>query len=70
MTLLEAEPEKTYTIKEIQTDDEDMNAFLFRLGCYSVEPITVISKKKDSCVVVIKDARYNLDSLLSGAIIV
>ncbi|MBO5565542.1 MAG: ferrous iron transport protein A [Lachnospiraceae bacterium] len=70
MTLLEAEPEKTYTIKEIQTDDEDMNAFLFRLGCYSGEPITVISKKKDSCVVVIKDARYNLDSLLSGAIIV
>ena len=68
--LLEAEANKTYIIKDIQTDDEEMNGFLFRLGCYSGEPITVISKKKDSCVVAIKDARYSLDSLLASAIII
>ena len=70
MLLLEAEANKTYIIKDIQTDDEEMNGFLFRLGCYSGEPITVISKKKDSCVVAIKDARYSLDSLLASAIII
>ncbi|MBR3357355.1 MAG: ferrous iron transport protein A [Solobacterium sp.] len=70
MNLLEAEVGKTYTIREINTDDDDMNAFLFRLGCYSGEPITIVSKKKKSCVVVIKDGRYNLDQLLSEAIII
>ena len=65
MTLLEAELGKTYTVKEIATDDEDMNAFLFR-----GEPITLVSKKKKSCVAVIKDGRYNLDNLLSEAIVV
>ena len=70
MTLLEAETGKTYTIKEINTDDDEMSAFLFRLGCYTGEPITVVSKKKKSCVVVIKDGRYSLDRLLSEAVIV
>ena len=69
-TLLSAEPGKTYIIKEINTDDDEMNSFLFRLGCYVGEPITLISKKKKSCIVVIKDGRYNLDILLSEAIIV
>jgi ferrous iron transport protein A len=70
MALLKAEPGKTYTIREINTDDEEMNSFLFRLGCYEGEPITLISKKKKSCIVAIKDGRYNLDNLLSEAIIV
>ena len=70
MSLLKAEPGKTYTIREINTDDEEMNSFLFRLGCYEGEPITLISKKKKSCIVAIKDGRYNLDNLLSEAIIV
>ncbi len=69
-TLLSAEPGVTYTIKEINTDDDEMNSFLFRLGCYVGEPITLISKKKKSCIVVIKDGRYNLDNLLSEAIII
>ena len=69
MTLLDAEPGQTYIIKEINTDDDDMNSFLFRLGCYKGEPITLISKKKKSCIVVIKDGRYNLDQMLSEAII-
>ena len=70
MTLLNAEPGKTYVIKEIRTDDDEMNSFLFRLGCYVGEPITLISKKKNSCIVVIKDGRYNLDRMLSEAIII
>ena len=68
--LLEAVPGVTYKIKEINTDDEDMNAFLFRLGCYTGEPVTLISKKKKNCIVVIKDGRYNLDNQLAEAIIV
>ena len=70
MTLLDAEVGRTYTVKEINTEDDDMNSFLFRLGCYEGEPITLVSKKKNSCIVVIKDGRYNLDNLLSEAIIV
>ena len=70
MALLKAEPGRTYMIREINTDDEEMNSFLFRLGCYEGEPITLISKKKKSCIVAIKDGRYNLDNLLSEAIIV
>ena len=70
MTILDAVPGQTYIIKEINTEDEEMNGFLFRLGCYSGEPITLISKKKKNCIVVIKDGRYNLDNLLAEAIIV
>ena len=70
MTLLDAEIGRTYIVKEIDTDDEAMNAFLFRLGCYSGEPITLISKKRKSCVVVIKDGRYNIDNMLAQAIVV
>ncbi len=70
MTLREAQIGEEYIIKEIQTDDEEMDAFLFSLGCYSGEPITVISQKKRGCVVSIKDGRYNIDYLLAEAIIV
>lgn len=70
MTLMDAVPGQTYTIREINTDDDEMNSFLFRLGCYQGEPITLISKKRKSCIVVIKDGRYNLDKMLSEAIII
>lgn len=70
LDLLDAVPGVTYKIKEINTQDEDMNAFLFRLGCYTGEPVTLISKKRKNCIVVIKDGRYNLDNLLAEAIIV
>jgi ferrous iron transport protein A len=59
-----------YIIDRIETDDEDMDAFLFSLGCYSGEPITVISHLKGGCVVSIKDGRYNIDNQLAEAIIV
>jgi ferrous iron transport protein A len=68
MNLLEGEVGKTYIIKDIITDDDEMNAFLFRLGCYSGEPITIVSKGRKNCVVVIKDSRYSLDKQLSEAV--
>ena len=70
MNLTEAQTGEEYIIKEIQTDDEELNDFLFTLGCYSGEPITVVSRKKSGCVVAIKDARYNIDNQLAEAIIV
>ena len=70
MTLRPAEEGKEYIIQRIETDDEDLNAFLFSLGCYSGEPITVVSHLKGGCVVSIKDGRYNIDSQLAEAIIV
>ena len=68
MTLIEAQEGIEYIIKEIVTDDEELDAFLFSLGCYAGEPITVISRKKGGCVVSIKDSRYNIDNQLAGAI--
>ncbi len=70
MNLLDAKVGTEYIIKEIQTDDEELDAFLFTLGCYSGEPITVISHLKSGCVVSIKDGRYNIDNLLAEAIII
>ncbi len=70
MTLLEAVEGMEYIVKDIQTDDEELNSFLFTLGCYSGEPITVVSRLKKSCVVSIKDGRYNIDNQLAEAIIV
>ena len=57
-----------YIVKEIQTEDEELKSFLFSLGCYSGEPITVIAHIKGGCVVSIKDARYNIDTDLAKAI--
>lgn len=70
MNLTEAQTGEEYIIKEILTDDEELNAFLFSLGCYSGEPITVVSRKKKNCVVSIKDGRYNIDNQLAEAIII
>ena len=70
MTLREAQEGKEYIIKSIETDDDELDAFLFSLGCYSGEPITVISHLKGGCVVSIKDGRYNIDNQLAEAVIV
>ena len=70
MTLRDAETGKEYIIREIATDDEELNAFLFSLGCYSGEPITVVSRKRSYCVVAIKDGRYNIDNQLADAILI
>ncbi len=68
MNLLDATILEEYIIKDIVTEDEELEAFLFSLGCYSGEPITVVSHSKNSCVVSIKDARYNIDRELASAI--
>ncbi len=68
MTLNEAEIGREYIVTDIETDgDEDMKSFLFSLGCYSGETITVVDKKRN-LVVAIKDARYNIDTELAEAI--
>ena len=70
MNLMTANLGKEYTIQRIETDDEELDAFLFSLGCYSGEPITVISRKRGGCVVSIKDGRYSIDHQLASAITV
>ena len=70
MNLRQADEGREYIIKSIETDDEELDAFLFSLGCYSGEPITVISHLKGGCVVSIKDGRYNIDTDLAEAIII
>ena len=70
MNLRAAEEGKEYMIRQINTDDEELNAFLFSLGCYSGETVTVIAHRRGGCTVSIKDARYNIDKELAEAIIV
>jgi ferrous iron transport protein A len=70
MNLRQVEEGTEYVIDRIETDDDELDAFLFSLGCYSGEPITVVSHLKNSCVVSIKDGRYNIDKELAEAIIV
>lgn len=70
MNLTAAVEGKEYIIEQIDTDDEEMDSFLFSLGCYSGEPITVVSHIKGGCVVSIKDGRYTIDNQLAGAIAV
>ena len=70
MNLTQAEPGKEYIIRSIETDDEELDAFLFTLGCYSGEPITVVSHLRSGCVVSIKDSRYTIDTQLASAILI
>ena len=70
MNLSIAEEGKVYIIQRIETDDEDLDAFLFSLGCYTGEPITVVSRRRGGCTVSIKDGRYNIDNQLAEAIII
>ena len=68
MNLTHALEGKEYMIKRIETDDEELDGFLFSLGCYAGEPITVISRRKGTCVIAIKDGRYCIDNQLAEAI--
>ncbi len=68
MTLLNAEVGKEYTVTNIKTDDAELDSFLFSLGCYTGEPITVVLRLKHGCVVSIKDGRYSIDNALAEAI--
>lgn len=68
MNLTNAEEGIEYIISSVDIDDEELKSFLFSLGCYSGEPITVIKRRKSGCVVSIKDGRYNIDIQLAKAI--
>ena len=68
MTLIQAEEGNVYIIRSIETDDEELDAFLFSLGWYSGEPITVVSRRRGSCVISVKDGRYSIDNQLAEAI--
>ena len=70
MNLTNAIEGKEYIIQRIETDDEELDAFLFSLGCYSGEPITVVSRRRGGCTVSIKDGRYNIDNQLAEAIVI
>ena len=70
MVLKDANIGQEYIIQAIQTDYDELNAFLFSLGCYSGEPITVVAHRKGVCVVAIKDGRYSIDYQLAEAIII
>lgn len=70
MTLKDAIEGKEYIIQQIKTDDEELNAFLFSLGCYDGETITVVARRRGGCTVSIKDGRYNIDNQLAEAIFI
>ena len=68
MNLKDAQEGKEYIVTAIETGDEEVDAFLFSLGCYVGEPVTVVSHIHGGCIVSIKDARYNIDKELAKAI--
>ena len=68
MNLNHALEGKEYIIQRIETEDEELNSFLFSLGCYAGEPITVISRRKSTCVIAIKEGRYCIDNQLASEI--
>ena len=70
MDLTTAQEGREYIIQQINTNDEELNAFLFSLGCYTGEPITVVSRRRNHCTVSIKDGRYTIDPQLADAIVV
>lgn len=70
MTLKDAVEGEAYIIQQIVTGDEELNAFLFSLGCYAGEPITVVARRKGGCTVSIKDGRYNIDTQLADVIVI
>ena len=70
MNLKTALEGKEYMIRRIETDDEELDGFLFSLGCYSGEPVTVVSRRRKTCVISVKDGRYCIDDQLASAIVV
>ena len=68
MNLTNAEIGKEYIIQSIDTQDDELNSFLFTLGCYSGQAITVLAHKKNGIVISIKDSRYNIDLNLAKLI--
>lgn len=70
MNLTQAEEGTEYIIQRIDTEDEELDSFLFSLGCYSGEPITVVARRRGSCTISVKDGRYSIDDQLAAAIVI
>lgn len=70
MNLTKAEEGRVYIIQRIETDDAELDSFLFTLGCYTGEPITVVSRRRGSCTISVKDGRYSIDNQLAAAIVI
>ncbi len=70
MNLNNAKEGIEYIIRDIVTDDQELDEFLFSLGCYAGEPITVVSRKKNTCVMSVKESRYCIDNQLASAILI
>ncbi|MBQ9763221.1 MAG: ferrous iron transport protein A [Phascolarctobacterium sp.] len=70
MNLNDAQEGMEYIVKALETGDEEVDAFLFSLGCYVGEPITVISHINGGCIVSIKDGRYTIDEELAATILI
>jgi len=68
-TLAEAVVGTSYTIKAIDTDDEEMQHFLLTLGCFEGEIISVVSIISETYVIVVKGARYSIDRELASAVL-
>lgn len=68
--LAQAKINTEYIIKDIDSNDEELKNFLFTLGCYKGESITVISILAENYIITIKDARYSIDKELAEAIII
>ena len=68
MNLCNVEIGKERIIRSIVTDDEELDQFLFSLGCYTGEPVTVVSRRRNSVTIAVKDARYAIDHQLAQAI--
>lgn len=70
MTLAKAQVGVEYIVRAVETDDEELEAFLFSLGCYAGEPVTVVSRRRGNCVISVKDGRYSIDNQLAEAILI
>ena len=68
MNLLDADIEKEYIIKKVNLDDEELNSFLFSLGCFNGQTLTVILKSKSHYIISLKDSKYSIDSALAKLI--
>ena len=68
-TLLKAKLNTEYEISNVIQDDKEIASFLFTLGCFQGELITVISILSETYVINIKDARYSIDSELAKMIV-
>ncbi len=68
--LVEAAINVPYVIRDVNTPDLKMKEFLFTLGCYPGETVTVISVLAENYVINVKDARYSIDTELARAILV